>query len=181
MAGRHPRVGFVVCAMALVSVQAYAADTFTATATVKGTGRSAPLTITVQTFATDDERDALIKALKKGGNQAARELLSKKRNVGSILLGTKATPVKYAYDVKVGTNRVITLVTAEAIHFVGGDLPNAKLKVGFNLGVLQIDLSHSPGTGEVAPAAKVAVNANDDIIIEEYGAEQVVLSNVVKQ
>jgi hypothetical protein len=169
------------CVAALVSVHAQAADTFTATATVKGTGRSAPVTITVQKFSNDADREALLKALKNGGTAAARELLSKKGNVGSVLLGTKTTPVKYAHDEQAGPNRVITLVTAEPIHFVGGEAPNAKLKVGYDLAVIQIDLSKTPGTGEVAPAAKVAVNATDDIIIEDYGAEQVLLSNVVKK
>lgn len=181
MIGPYARTRLVVCALALISVRADAADTFTATATVKATGRSAPLTITVQKFATVDDRAALIKALKQGGNSAARDLLSKKRDAGSVLLGSKTTPVKYAYDESVGPNRVITLVTAEPIHFVGADRPNARLKVGYNLGVIQIDLSHTPGIGEAAPAAKVAVNANDDIIIEDYGAEQIVLSNVVKK
>ena len=178
---RHLVSGVLACAMALACAEARAADTFTATATVKGTGRSAPLTITVQKFSSDADREALIKALKKGGNDAARELLSKKADVGSVLVGTKATPVKFAHDITVGSNRVITIVTAEPIHFVGGDAPNARLKVGYNLGVIQIDLSKTPGAGEAAPAAKVAVNKTDDIIIEDYGAEQVVLSNVIKR
>ena len=171
----------VVCAVALASVQAHAAETFTATATVKGTGKSAPLTITLRKFSSDDERDALVEALKKGGTAAARDLLAKKGDAGSVLVGTNTTPVKYAYDMSVGPNRVITIVTAKPIHFVGADRPNAKLKIGYDLGVLQIDLSTTPGVGEAAPAAKVAVNAKDDVIIEDYGAEQIVLSNIVKK
>lgn len=177
----HVVMGMVVCLAALASVHAHAADTFTATATVKGTGRSAPLTITLQKFATDADREALIAALKKGGNAAARELLSKRADAGSVLLGANATPVKYAYDEHAGPHRVITIVTAVPIHFVGGDAPNAKVKVGYNLGVIQIDLSTMPGAGAAAPAAKVAVGKEDAIIIEDYGAEEVVLSNVLKK
>jgi hypothetical protein len=181
MVRTHLVRGFLVCAVALVSVQAYAAETFTATATVKGTGKSAPLTITLRKFASDGDRDDLVEALKTGGNAAARDLLAKKSDAGSVLLGTTTTPVKYAYDMTVGPNRVITIVTAKPIHFVGADQPNAKLKVGYDLGVIQIDLSTTPGVGEAAPAAKVAVNKKDDVIIEDYGAEQIVLSNVIKK
>ena len=157
------------------------ADTFTATATVKGTGRSAPLTVTLTRFATDGERQALLAALKKGGNDAARALLSQKPDAGSVQVGSNATVVKYAYDEHVGSNRVITVVTAAPIHFVGGDVPNARLKLGYNLGVIQMDLSATPGTGAAAPAAKVAVDKQDAIIIEDYGAEEIVLSNIVKK
>jgi hypothetical protein len=173
--------GLLVCAVACVPVRAGAADTFTATATVKGTGRSATLTITVEKFASDDDRTALLRALKQGGNTAARELLSKKPDAGSVQVGTNATPAKYVHDEHVGPNRVITIVTARPIHFVGGDAPNARLKVGYDLGVIQIDLSTTPGKGVAAPAAKVAVDKQDAVIIEDYGAEEIVLSNVVKK
>jgi hypothetical protein len=178
---RHLFESLLVCAVALVPVQAGAAETFTATATVKGTERSAALTITVEKFASDGDRDALLKALKQGGNTAARELLAKKPDAGSVLLGTNATPVKYAHDEHVGPNRVITIVTAQPIHFVGADAPNARLKVGYNLGVIQLDLSTTPGKGVAAPAAKVAVDKQDGVIIEDYGAEEIVLSNVVRK
>ena len=181
MVRRHLLKCFLACTMVLLSMRAQAADTFTATAAVKGTSRSATLTITLQKFANDGDREALIKALKTGGNDAARELLSKKADAGTVRLGTNTTPVKYAYDEHVGANRVITIVTAQPIHFIGGDAPDAKLKAGYNLGVIQIDLSTTPGKGAAAPAAKVAVGKEDAIIIEDYGAEEVVLSNVVKK
>ena len=178
---RRVMIALLANAIGLAAVPASAAETFTATATVKGTGRSATLTVTVQKFSSDADRDALIAALKKGGGAAARELLAKKPDVGSVLLGGKATPIKYAHDERIGPHRVTTVVTAVPIHFIGGDLPNAKLKVGYNLGVIQIDLSSTPGAGAAAPAAKVAVGKEDAIIIEDYGAEEVVLSNVVKK
>ncbi len=171
----------LACAVVLVSAQAHAADTFTATATVKGTGRSAPLTVTVKKYSNDGDRDALLAALKTGGHDAARALLSKKPDVGAVLFDGKTTPVKYAHDISVGPNRVITFVTVAPIHFVGGSGPNAKLKAGYDIGVIQIDLSATPGTGEIAPAAKIGAGKDEALIIEDYGASQIVLSNVVKQ
>jgi hypothetical protein len=38
-----------------------------------------------------------------------------------------------------------------------------------------------PGKGEIAPAAKVRVDAQNAIVTEDYGAELVQLTNVVKK
>ena len=160
------------------------AETFTADASVvraNGTVASAKLTAVVQSFSTDTDRDTVIAAVKQGGT-AARDLLAARKDVGSIKVGTKSTAVKYAYARRVGSGRLITLVTAEPIHFVGGDLPDAKPKAGYDLGLVLLDVSGSqPGHGEVAPAAKVKVDAQNAIVTEDYGAEVVRLSNIVRQ
>jgi hypothetical protein len=170
-------------AVAFVAAQP-AGETFTADATVaRGTGgnASAKLTAVIQTFATDAERDALIAAVGKGGT-AARDLLARGKDVGSIQVGATKTAVKYAYQRSTGAGRLITLVTAQPIHFVGGDLPGAKPKAGYDLGLVLLDVDPSkPGHGEVAPAAKVKVDAQKAIVTEDYGAEVVRLSNVVRK
>ena len=159
-------------------------ETFTADATVarpSGGTASAKLTAVVQAFATDAERDALIAAVGKGGT-AARDLLAGKKDAGSVQVGTTKTAVKYAYARTTGSGRLITLVTAQPIHFVGGDLPDAKPKAGYDLGLVLLNVDPSkPGNGEVAPAAKVKVDAQKAIVTEDYGAEVVRLSNVVRK
>jgi hypothetical protein len=176
-------IGSVMVAAVVVASQARA-ETFTADAKVKkanGSDASAALTVTVRSFATDTERDALVAAVKRGG-AAARELLTKRPDAGSIQIGATATPIKYAYERAVGSGRLITLVTAEPIHFVGGELENAKPKAGYDLGLVLLDVDAAkPGHGEVAPAAKVRVDAQNAIVTEDYGAEVVRLSNVVKK
>ena len=77
----------IACAIGLVPVRA-SAETFTATATIKpaaGAAASATLTATVEKFAGDADRKALLAAVGKGGT-AARDLLAKRPNVGSILV-----------------------------------------------------------------------------------------------
>ena len=173
----------LLVAAALVTAQPRG-ETFTADASVKrpnGSVASAKLTAVVQAFATEAERDALIAAVGKGGT-AARDLLAGRKDVGSIQVGTTKTAVKYAYARSTGSSRLITLVTAQPIHFVGGDLPDAKPKAGYDLGVVLLDVDPSkPGSGEVAPAAKVRVDAQKAIVTDDYGAEVVRLSNVVRQ
>jgi hypothetical protein len=170
-------------AVALVAAQPRG-ETFTADATVSrpnGTVASAKLTASVEAFATEAERDALIAAVGKGGT-AARDLLAGRKDVGSIQVGAAKTAVKYAYVRSTGSGRLITLVTAQPIHFVGGDLPDAKPRAGYDLGLVLLDVDPSkPGKGEVAPAAKVKVDAQKAIVTDDYGAEVVRLSNVVRQ
>ena len=173
----------LLLAAAVVSAQPRG-ETFTADASAKrpdGSMASAKLTAVVQGFSTDVERDALIAAVGKGGT-AARDLLAGSKDVGSIQVGTTKTAVKYAYVRTTGTGRLITLVTAQPIHFVGGDLPDAKPKAGYDLGLVLLEVGSSgPGHGEVAPAAKVRVDAQKAIVSNDYGAEVVRLSNVVRQ
>jgi hypothetical protein len=167
------------CAVALVSVRA-SAETFTANATIKpggGAAVSAPLTATVATFAGDADRNALLAALKKGG-RAAHDLLAKRPDVGSIQVAGRSTPIKYAYAHVAGADRVITLVTAEPLHFVVGPHPDTKAQAGHDLGVVLIDLSSTPAHGEVALAAKVHADAQGAIVIDDYGDDVVRLTNV---
>jgi hypothetical protein len=158
--------------------------TFTADATVtraNGTRTSAQLTATVNAFATDAEREALIAAVRKGG-RAAQELLASRQDAGVVQVGTNRTPIKYAYARPLGSGELITVVTAEPMHFVGGDLPDAKPKAGYDFGLVLLELDASrPGSGEVAPATKIRVDAQGAIVTEDYGDEVVRLSNVVRR
>jgi hypothetical protein len=159
-------------------------ETYTADASLTGAGGksvSAQMTAVIQTFATDAERDALVAAVGKGGT-AARDLLRTKPDAGSVQIGAKKTPLKYAYARTTGTGRLITLVTAEPIGFIGGNRFDAKPKEGYDLGLVLLDVDPSkPGHGEVAPAAKVKVDAQKAIVTEDYGAEVMRLTNIVRK
>jgi hypothetical protein len=159
-------------------------ETYTADASLSGpSGKSvsAQLTAVIQRFATDAERDAIVAAVGKGGT-AARDLLRTKPDAGSVQIGAKKTPVKYAYARTTPTGRLITLVTAEPIGFIGGNRFDAKPKEGYDLGLVLLDVDPSkPGHGEVAPAAKVKVDAQNAIVTEDYGAEVMRLTNIVRK
>ena len=123
---------------------------------------------------------ALLTAVTHGGT-AARALLASRKTAGSIQVGAKQTPIKYAYARPAGSGRLITLITAEPIYFVGGDLPDAKPKAGYDLGLVLLDLSSAKGSGEVAPAAKIKVDAQNAVVTDDYGAEVVRLTNIVRK
>jgi hypothetical protein len=176
------------CLVALTCSAASAraqSETFTGAASVKAAGgasASAPVTITVDRFATDADQAALVAAAKSGGT-AARDWLAKRGDAGTLQVGARKTPIKYAYVRKTGGGRLITVATAEPIVFVGAGLPDAKSPAGFDLGFVLLDLPASgPGQGELSPAAKVSVNPQGAIVTEDFNKAGVVhLSNVVKK
>jgi len=143
---------------------------------------SVPMSVEIRRFTTDADRDSLIGAVKSGGTAAARDLLAKREVVGTVRLGSRTTPIRYAYARSVGAGRLITVVAAEPILYVGIGTPENKPKAGYDLAlaVFDVDPSH-PGQGELAPAAKVRVDAQNAIVTEDYGAEAVRLSNVTKK
>src|SRR5262249_40330386 len=126
----HPRF---VCVLGLIGMLVIllapveASERFTATAAVKGGAggaATAPLTIVVDKFSTAAERESLLKALKEGGT-SGRDLLARRPAVGSLQIGTRSTPIKYAYAVSTGDRRLITVVTGLPIAFddAGGRPP----------------------------------------------------------
>ena len=156
-------------------------ETFTATASVKSPDASATskTTIGIERFSTEAERSAVMKALKDGGTAAVRPVLSGMKDSGYIELGQRRTPIKYAFARPTGSGRLITVVTADPILFLGAGVPESKPRAGYDLGVaiLTVDAS-GKGEGELAPAAKVKMNEAGAIVIDDYGAEKVWLKDV---
>src|SRR5262249_27808613 len=174
----HPR--FVCLAgltVVLLLAPVEASERFTAAAAVKSDGGGAatvPLTIVVDTFATDAERASLLKAVKEGST-AGRDLLAKRPAVGSLQLGTRSTPIKYAYAVSTGDRRLITVVTGSPIVLDGA----AAVRPGFDLGLVLLDVpSSGSGTGDLVPATKIRVEQDNTIVTEDASPNLVKLSNV---
>jgi hypothetical protein len=154
-------------------------DTFTALATVTtaGKGSTTPMTAVVRRYASSDERKSLIDAVKKGGANSAHALLLKRDDVGTLQVGEKKVAIKYAYRWDTGGSQLVTLVTAEPIAFAR--IPH---KPGYDIGFVLLDLSPSkPGTGELCPAAKVHVEADDAIVTDNASSEIVRLTNVSRK
>jgi hypothetical protein len=161
------------------------AETYTAVAKVQGKAGAgiANLTVTVNKFATDAERDALLAAVKQGGTATARTLLRAKPDAGTLTLGARpAGAVKYAYARTTPTGRLLTIITADPIRLLGSGLPDAKPTAGFDLGLVLIELPPTgSGKGEMVPAAKVKLDAQGAIVTEDYSGEHVQLTEVVRK
>jgi len=158
-----------------------ASERFTATAAVKsasGDAATVALTIVVEKFSTDAERDLLLKALKERGT-ASRELLARRPAVGSLQIGSRSTPIKYAYAVSNGDRRLITVVTGSPIALDGTSRAAPPAKPGFDLGLVLLDVPASgTGTGDLVPATKIRVEADNTIVTDDASPELVKLSNV---
>jgi hypothetical protein len=176
-------LGLTIAGVTIYAGQA--AETFAAEARVKsaaGVSASAPVTVTLKGYSSDADRTALMSALKKGGTAEARSWLAKQRDFGTVQIGKQLTPIKYAYARSTGGGRLITLVTAKPIVFIGAGLPESKPKTGYDLGLVMLDTqASSPGQGELVPATKIRLNADGAIATEDYSGDVVMLSNVTKR
>jgi len=173
-------LGVVIVAAALAPPQAM---TFTATATAKSAAKSAsvPVQIRIDRFVGDADREKVLAAIKADDAQGTLRLLQAMNDIGFISVGEKRTPIKYAYARPTGGGRMITVVTAQPIHFVGGAAPDAKPKQGYDLALALLVLDGSDrGDGELAPAVKVKVDANGAIVTDDYGSEVVRLTGIKK-
>lgn len=158
-------------------------ETFTATAAVKSpqASASAPVTIRVDRLISVAERDTFLAVVKNNDQAATRQALAAMPDVGYIELGKKRTPVKYAFSRSTGAGRLITVVAAEPILYLGGTAPDAKPKEGFNFAIAFLILDGSDrGDGELAPATKVKMNDQGAIVTDEYGAEVIRLVSVAR-
>ena len=155
-------------------------EAFTAKASVSGgQGTSEPIRITIERFATETERAAIVGAVKSGGTAAVKAELAKAKDAGTIEIGGRTTPIKYAYARPTGSGRIVTVVTAEPILYLGAGRPDLHPKSGFDLGVALLILDASgAGSGELAPAAKVKTNEAGAIVISDYGDSKLWLKEV---
>ena len=172
----------VVAAGAVLGAQS-PVGTFKATASVKSPGKSAsvPITIHVERFITDADRDKVAAAIK--GKQAGepQKTLAALPDLGYLAVGETKTPLKYAYARSTGSGRIITVATAKAIYYIGGREPDAKPKEGYDLALALMVLdANDTGDGELAPAVKLKLDANGAIVTEDYGKEVVRLVKVAK-
>jgi hypothetical protein len=171
----------VVIATAALAAQG-ANLTFTATASVSAPGKKAsvPVTIHIDNFISDADRDKVAAAVKANDQPGTTKVLASLPDLGYITLGEKRTPLKYAYARPTGSGRLITVVTAQPLFFIGGAEKNAKPKTGYDLGLALLVLDgNDAGDGELAPAVRVKVE-NGAIVTDDYGSEKVRLVKVAK-
>jgi len=159
-----------------------AGEAFVATASVSESGgATAPVRISIERFATEAERESVVGAVKSGGTAAVKAELAKAKDAGTIEIGGRKTPIKYAFARPTGSGRIVTVVTAQPILFLGAALPSPKPKAGFDLGVALLILDATgAGSGEFAPAAKVGTNDAGAIVISDYGDAKIWLKGVAK-
>jgi hypothetical protein len=173
-----------VVLLAVLPLTAQSGETFSATASVKsaaGASASVPVTIRIDTFVSDADREKMLAVVGAGDHAATRKALAAMKDIGYIEVGTRRTPVKFAYPRPSGSGRVVTVVTAAPIAFIGGAAPNAPSREGYDLAlaILVVDEKGS-GEGELVPAAKVKRAEAGAIVTDQYSSETVKLVGVAR-
>src|SRR5258705_937743 len=159
---RRHRIAAVALLCLAPLAQAQASETITATASVKTSGgavATAPLSVAVDRFSTDTERDELLAALKEDGTDGVSRLLLTRPPIGTLTIGNQFTAIKYIYARTVGDGRLITAVTGSPIAFIGAAAPGAKPRGGVDLGLVFLEgLAGGPRPGWLCPATRQPLN-----------------------
>ena len=168
----------VACACTVAAAQK-APETFSATAAVRkgAVTASAPFSVTITRYGSTAERDAVMKAIRDGGTAAVRHTLEMMPDAGFLQIGEHRTPIKFAAERPTASGRLVTVVTAKPILFLGEGLPASRPREGFEIAVAML----YPGDhafGELAPAAKVGVDHGGALLIEDYGTTVVWLEGL---
>jgi hypothetical protein len=159
-------------------------DVFHTNARVKGTQTvgDVPVTIQVDRYTDDKNLKAMEDALKQGGSAAFLAALRKAPVAGFLEMSGQKLNIRWARQrTTPGKGTVITIVTDAPAHFVGGGLPDAKPREGFDVAVVQLKLNESGvGEGTMAAAAKVKPGGDTGVEVEDYATAPVTLVSVVR-
>ena len=174
-------------ALSFVSVAAQtprndgAPETFTATAEVKAaTGAiTAAIQIHIRRYTPDFDRTAVETALKSGGYPAFVTALRKAPEVGSVAVGDRKFPIRWAREQKSANGRTIVVVTDEPVFFVGGGRTDAKPRAGYEVAVIQLLVDDTGvGSGTMAAATRVKPGGETGVQIDDYADQPITLATV---
>jgi len=160
--------GLLLSALLLIGVTlALSADdrkVETIDATAMGTstqlGQNVSVKVTIYEFSTDEDRQILLDAFKKGQNQGLVNALTKMKSVGRIAItGTIGYDLSYIRLVPTPTGRKIRFVTNRLVRF-GEAYYNTQTKA-YNLTAGEIEISDADkdkSAGVLYPAAQLVIN-----------------------
>jgi hypothetical protein len=141
-------------------------------------GRSIGFDVRITRYASDDEIDKLAELLKENGTDALRRAMEK-LNVGRINpVGSVGNQIAVARKRQVGSNTVITLVTARNMSFI--ESYRGSRTRDYPFGYLQLTLNEKgQGTGQFMVAAKIRFDKKKGHYeIESFGHQYIKAVNV---
>jgi hypothetical protein len=160
-----------------------APESFKANAQVSGAGGgvAAVVDIKVDRYTEDAENEAIAKALKDGGHAAFVAALHKAPVIGTMTVGTRSIPIRWARQRPEGDGRQIAVVTEAPVYFIGAGGADAKPTEGFDVAVATFTVdSVGLGKGTMAPAAKVKLGGPTGVQVDDYAGKLVNLVTVTR-
>jgi hypothetical protein len=141
-------------------------------ATAMGTstqmGKDVNVKVIIYEFSTDEDRQILIDAFKKGQNQGLVNALTKMKSVGRIAItGTVGYDLSFIRLIPTPTGRKIRFVTNRLLRF--GEAYYDSQSTAYNLTAGEFDLNDSDknkSTGVLFPAAQLVINKEGQLDIE---------------
>src|SRR5271154_4729079 len=159
-------VGLLAALLLTVTVALAAENRKVATidATAMGTstqlGKNVSVKITIYEFSTEEDRQILIEAFKKGQNQGLVNALTKMKSVGRIAItGTIGYDLSFIRLIPTPTGRKIRFVTNRVLRF--GEAYYNTTTTAYNLTAGEIDINDSDkdkSSGVLYPAAQLVIN-----------------------
>jgi hypothetical protein len=133
-------------------------------ATAQGTstqlGKLVNVKVTIYQFSTEEDRQTLIAAFKKGQNQGLVDTLSKMKSVGRIAVtGTTGYDLSYIRLIPTDTGRKIRFVTNRLLRF--GEVYANTPTTAYNLTAGEIEINDkdkNKNAGVLYPASQLVIN-----------------------
>ena len=123
-------------------------------------GKQVNVKVTIYEYSTDEDRQILIDAFKKGQNQGLVNALTKMRSVGRIAItGTLGYDLSYIRLIPTPTGRKIRFVTNRLLRF--GEVYANTQTTAYNLTAGEFDINDSDkdkSAGVLFPAAQLVIN-----------------------
>ncbi len=145
-----------------ISADERGVETIDATAMGTSTqlGKNVSVKVTIYEYSTDEDRQFLVDAFKKGQNQGLVNALTKMKSVGRIAItGTLGYDLSYIRLVTTPTGRKIRFVTNRVLRF--GEVYANSQTTAYNLtaGEIEInDAEKNKSAGVLYPAAQLVIN-----------------------
>jgi hypothetical protein len=161
-----------------------APESFTANAQVLGSAGAlaAMITIQIDRYSPDADRDAVAQALKEGGYPAFLGALRKAPVVGTVKLGGQPFNIRWARQQPLANGRSIVLITDTPVFFAGGGSVNAKPREGYEVALRKFTMDDS-GVGyggTMAAAARVRPGGESGVQIDDYAEKPIELRSITR-
>lgn len=159
----HQAVAAIVAAflMLCLAQEKVQADEYQAQAMGEGTqmGQSFNVTVHINEYSTPEERQALVDAFEKAGDQGLYNALTKMTSKGHIAItGTLGYDISFVRKLTDPSGTKIRVLTSRPIRF--GESWTDSRSTEYNLSGLELDLSgaKNKSTGVLLPACKFHIN-----------------------
>jgi len=167
-------IGSLMLSVAGSATLAHSQGRMTIQATAKGTstqlGRMVDVNIHIEAYSTPDDKQTLIDAFKRRGQDGLVDALQDMKSKGRVRFssGGVGNDVKYIIELPSKEGRRFRLITDRWLSFT--ELYNSNRIADYNVGAIELNLTpDGKGSGTVLPACRLTVNKkNKQVEIETF-------------